>query len=201
VPTVTFVGGFNSPFVQAAGSNCGTTLDVGASCQVNISFTPTAVQAYSGSVNVAATGATITPASAPLAGAGVATAATVSISPNPMTITLLSPVATPLDPGTLSLTGLVALTNTAAAGGASVAVSGVTVTNGSGTGTFAHDSFSGPDNCTGTSLAPGASCTVSVRYTVSANANRGGSHTGTIRFTDNASGSPQVGQLIGVPTP
>ena len=58
----------------------------------------------------------------------------------------------------------------------------------------------GTDNCTGTTLAPGASCTVGVRFTNVA-APRGPNRTGTIRFTDSATGSPQTGNLIGIATP
>ena len=114
-----------------------------------------------------------------------------SISPNPQTITL--------GPGVLSNTANVTLTNTAAAGGPSVTITAVAVTG-------AGASFSPPqawiftkgtDGCTGTTLAPGASCTVQARFTNL----RGGAtanHAGAITFTDNATGSPQSGVLTGV---
>jgi hypothetical protein len=206
VPTVAFTGG-NSAFAIAASSTCTSTLAVGASCQVNVTFAPTAVQAYSSGVNVTATGATITPATnptVPLTGAGVASRATVSISPNPLTITLDSVTTNPLDPADYTLTSLVTLTNTCTAPAtcSGVSVTGFVVASTGGPGAFTDGPLAGPDNCTGATLPPGGSCSVSVRFTVSPTAARGGANgTGTITFTDTASGSPQVGQLIGVLTP
>jgi hypothetical protein len=52
------------------------------------------------------------------------------------------------------------------------------------------------NTCTGAMLAPGQACTVRVRFS-SFLAARGVDRLGTISFTDNATGSPQVGQLIG----
>jgi hypothetical protein len=115
----------------------------------------------------------------------------VSISPNPQTITLT--------PGVLSNTANVTLTNTAAAGGASVTVTAVAVT-GAGASLFPPQLWAftkGTDGCTGTTLLPGGTCTVQVRFT---NARLGAApnHTGAITFTDSATGSPQAGVLTGV---
>jgi hypothetical protein len=203
-------GGIVAPFSRVTtgtfpvnAPNCGTTLAVGASCSVGVAFAPTAVQAYSANMTVtAANGAVISPLPVALTGAGVTGRATVSIAPNPLTIALDSPTNTPTSPNLYSQTGIVTLKNTAAAGGSSVAVTSVTVNNTGGPGSFTKGQLAGPDNCTGTNLAPGASCTVSVRFSVSPNATRGGANgTGTINFTDTALGSPQQGQLIGVLTP
>ena len=60
--------------------------------------------------------------------------------------------------------------------------------------------LSDPDTCTGSNLAPGASCTVTVRFTNLFGA-RGTNRTGTVIFTDTATGSPQSGNLIGFATP
>ena len=56
------------------------------------------------------------------------------------------------------------------------------------------------DNCSGTVLAPQASCTVTVRFT-NLLSPRGTNRTGTISFTDNGASSPQSGSLIGFATP
>jgi hypothetical protein len=45
-------------------------------------------------------------------------------------------------------------------------------------------------------VPPGGNCTVSVRFT-NTSAAVGVDRTGTITFTDNATGSPQSGALIG----
>src|SRR5499427_7770795 len=52
--------------------------------------------------------------------------------------------------------------------------------------------FAGSGTC-GSSVAPGASCTISVKFTPTA----AGSRTGTLTLTDNASGSPQTVLLTG----
>ncbi len=52
--------------------------------------------------------------------------------------------------------------------------------------------FSGVGTC-GSSVAPGASCTISVKFTPTA----AGTRTGTLTLTDNASNSPQVISLTG----
>jgi hypothetical protein len=117
---------------------------------------------------------------------------TVSITPNPLTITLSS--------GSATGTGVVTLTNTQPLGGASVNVATVAVAApGSGfiTWSLVVDPIGANANtCTGATLAPGQTCTVRVRFS-SLLAARGVDRLGTITFTDNATGSPQVGQLIG----
>jgi hypothetical protein len=136
---------------------------------------------------VAYTGATVTGSPVSISGTGVATRATVSITPNPLTITLPT--------GTASGTGTVTLTNTAAAGGSDVTVTNI-ATSGGSILTYFFNIVAGSDTCTGTALAPGASCTVGVRFTNVLSA-RGVNRAGTITFTDTATGSPQSGALIG----
>ena len=147
---------------------------------------------FAGSLAVAYTGATVTGSPVSLSGSSVASRGTVSITPNPLTITLAT--------GVLAGNGTVTLTNTTAAVGSSVAVTGATLASpGSGLlSWFFSDStlLGGADNCTGTNLAPGATCTVVVEF-VNTFAPRGVDRTGTITFTDTGSGSPQAGSLIG----
>jgi len=193
------VTGFAAPFTRittgtfpAGAPNCGTALTAGASCTIKVQFAPTANQAYSGSLTVTATGATVTGSPVALSGTG-ANPATVGISPSPLTITLPR--------GSGSGTGIATLTNTAAAGSASVTVSNVSVSGGSlFTYFFLVGPLAGPDNCTGTTLAPGASCTVTVRFT-NVGSTRGTNRAGTITFTDTGAGSPQNFGLIGFATP
>jgi hypothetical protein len=174
-----------SPRFTRSGGTCGTTLAVGANCTVGVVFSPNAATAFNGSLTVAYTGATVTPTPVSLTGTGVATRGTVAISPNPLTITLPS--------NSLSGNGVVTLTNSAASG-SSVAVTNVGVTGGS---LFSGYFFlKGTDNCAGTNLAPGASCTVTVSFT-NLFATRGVDRAGTITFTDTATGSPQSGGLVG----
>jgi hypothetical protein len=85
----------------------------------------------------------------------------------------------------------VTLTNTAAAGGSNVSVTNVSAA-GSG---LIWAWTKGTDACTGSTLAPGASCTVQATFTRLGSA---GTHTGSITFTDTGAGSPQSGVLTGV---
>jgi hypothetical protein len=197
--TYTFGGGTPQPFTRVitgafpgGAPNCGATLAVGAACTVKVQFAPATAVAFSRTLTVAGTGATVTPTPVTLTGTGVAARATVSIVPNPLTITLPS--------GNITGTGTVTLTNTAPAGtGASMTVSGVNATGGSLMTFFFNDVF-GSDACTGTTLAPQASCTVLVRFTNVASP-RGVNRAGTITFTDNAATATQSGALVGFATP
>jgi len=146
-----------------------------------------AAVASNGTLTVAYTGATVTPPTVALTGTGVATRATVSISPNPLTITL--------PPGSATGQGTVTLTNTAAATGSQLTVTSIAVSGGTVL-TYLFNAVAGQDHCTGATLAPGASCTVGVRFTNVLSA-RGVNRAGTITFTDNATGSPQTGNLVG----
>jgi hypothetical protein len=191
--TFTFGGGSPQPFTRATlaqggGGSCGTTLAVGGSCTFNVVFTPGSATSFSRTLTVSYTGATVTGSPVTLTGTGVANRATVSITPNPLTIVLAS--------GQGNGTGTVTLTNTAPGGGAQVAVSNVTVFGGLIVDYF-FNAVPGQDNCTGAVLAPGGSCTVGVRFTNVFAPRNGSNRTGTIRFTDNAAGSPQSGSLIG----
>jgi len=127
-------------------------------------------------------------------GGGGGGTGTVSITPNPLTITLPA--------FSVTGTGVVTLTNTQPTGGASVTVTNVAVAAASaGSGLFTWSLVIDPsgtnaNTCTGTTLTPGQTCTVRVRFT-SLLAARGVNRLGNITFTDNATGSPQVGQLIG----
>ncbi|HXK02474.1 MAG TPA: choice-of-anchor D domain-containing protein [Verrucomicrobiae bacterium] len=189
--TSTLTGGTftaTAPFhVIGTGTTCGGTLAVGGSCTVAVDFAPTAAVASNGTLTVAYTGATVTPPTVTLTGTGVATRATVSVSPNPLTITLSS--------GTITGTGTVTLTNTAPATGSQMTVTNVAVSGGSPV-TYIFNAVLGQDHCTNATLAPGASCTVGVRFT-NVLSPRGVNRAGTITFTDNATGSPQTGNLVG----
>ena len=191
--TFTLGGGTPQPFTRATtaqggAGTCSATLAAGASCTYNVVFTPGTAVSFSRTLTVSYTGATMSGSPVTLTATGVINRATVSISPNPSTIVLSS--------GQLSGTETVTLTNIAPTGGAQAAVTNVSVSGGSLIDYF-FNAVSGQDNCTGAVLAPGGSCTVGVRFTNVFATRNGSNRTGTIRFTDNANGSPQSGQLIG----
>jgi hypothetical protein len=173
----------------AAGGTCGGTLTAGSTCTINVVFSPTATGLVNATLTIAGSVA-VTGSPVSLSGTGTAPA-TVSISA--LTITLPT--------GSSTGTGTVTLTNTAPAGGASVQVTSVAVSGGSLlTYLFTNGVAAGPDTCTGATVAPGGTCTVSVRFTNIRSA-RGTNRAGTITFTDTGAGSPQTGPLVGFATP
>jgi hypothetical protein len=193
---VAFGGGTPQPFSRpnfGAGGTCGNTLAVGASCTINVVFAPTTAVAFTRTVTVTYAGATITPASVTLTGTGVTARATAAVTPNPLTITLPT--------GVLSVTGTgtATLTNTAPAGGAQLLVTNVTTTGGT-LGTYFFNVVAGGDTCSGTALAPAASCTVNVRFT-NVGSPRGTNRAGTINFALSGGGPATTGALVGFATP
>ena len=202
----TFGGGTPQRFSRPTGTAGGTcpasgaaTLAVGASCTINVVFAPTNQTAYSRTLTVAYTGATVEPAVVTLTGTGVANRAAVSVAP--LTITL--PTGTDTDTGAIILTNAAPQDGT----GANLTVSNVAITsggigNGGSFGTYFFNLVSGQDACTGQALPPGGTCTVGVRFT-NTGAPRGVNQTGTISFTSNGTPSPAPGttDLTGFATP
>ena len=181
--TFTFGGGTPQPFSHPGGSGgvCGATLAVGASCSYTVRFAPSTAVAFSRTLTVAYTGATVTNSPVTLTGTGVATKAAVTVTS--LTITDAT--------GTLTKSGTVTFTNATATGGSDVAVTNVAVSGAGLIWAFTK----GTDGCTGTNLAPGASCTVQVNFTRLGSV---GTHTGAITFTDTGAASPQAGVLTGI---
>jgi sugar lactone lactonase YvrE len=157
-------------------NNCGSSLAASATCTITVTFTPASAGSLSAAISVA-DNATGSPQSATLTGTGTAPQAV--LSPNPLAFpnTLVGTPATAL-PMTLSNPGTAALTIT------SISVTG---TNAS--------SFGETNNC-GSSLAAGATCTITVTFTPASAA----SLTAAISVADNATGSPQSATLTGTGT-
>src|SRR5439155_10223848 len=124
-----------SAFAQT--HTCGSSLAAGASCTINVTFTPAASSTMSATLTVADS-ATGSPQTAALTGAGVTS--TVSLSPASLTFANQAV-------GTTSPAQFSTLANS---GTTTITVSGETIR-----GDFA---FAGLGTC-GTSLAPGTSCT------------------------------------------
>jgi uncharacterized repeat protein (TIGR01451 family) len=119
-----------------------------------------------------------------LTGAFTVLAPTDSIAPSPLTVSVT---------GVSSNTGTVTVTNTAT-NGASLLItadtSPVPAKNGDGSlTTWYFQTLS--DNCVGANLAPGASCTVQVKFT-NITQPSGSNNSVTMTFTDNASGTQSV---------
>lgn len=171
---ITITGPNATSFSQS--NNCGASLAAGATCNVTVTFMPTATGSLTASLSLA-DNATGSPQTVALTGAGTAPQAV--LSPNPLAFpsTLVGTAATAL-PMTLSNPGTAALTIT------SISVTG---TNAS--------SFGQSNNC-GASLAAGATCTVTVTFTPTSVASLAAS----ISVVDNATGSPQAAAITGTGT-
>jgi hypothetical protein len=154
-------------------NNCGPSLGVGASCTINVSFKPTNTGTRSGTLSVT-DNASGSPQKASLTGTGVASA--VNLAPTSLNFGKI-PV------GTTSAPKSVTLSNT---GTGILLISSVALT-----GPNPAD-YAQTNNCGG-SVAPGASCTITITLTPAATGNRNA----TLAITDNAPKSPQNVSLTG----
>jgi hypothetical protein len=157
--------------------NCVGSVAAGASCSINVTFTPTAAGSGTGSVTIA-NNLTASPLAVPLSGTGIAATPIASLSASSLTFTSQMVGSTSAAQGlTFGNTGNAPLT-----------ISSLVVV-----GTNASD-FAETDNCGG-SVAAGASCTINVMFAPTAT----GTRTGTVNITDNATNqpSPQTVTLTG----
>ncbi len=157
--------------------NCGTGLKVGGSCVLSVSFAPTATGTITGTVTVL--DSVGSPQTASLTGTGTSGGPAVTLSPT--SLTFPTQVF-----HTTSAAQNVTLTNS---GTSTLALTSFTIL-----GTNSGD-FSQTNTC-GTTLAPGASCTISVTFTPLAKNAR----TASLSIADNATGSPQTVALSGTGT-
>jgi FG-GAP-like repeat/Abnormal spindle-like microcephaly-assoc'd, ASPM-SPD-2-Hydin/Divergent InlB B-repeat domain len=169
--------------IAIAGSNagdfsqthtCTSSLAVGASCTISVSFKPTASGTRTAAVSITDNAAG-SPQKIALSGSGT----TAKLSPTSL---IFGTVAI----GVTSAAKTVALTN--------LAVTSLPITGISITGTNAGD-FSQTHTCT-SSLAAGASCIINVIFKPTAS----GTRTAALSVTDNAAGSPQKVPLSGIGT-
>jgi hypothetical protein len=162
--------------------NCPASLGAGASCTINVTFSPTAAQAYGGSITITGSGGTNV--SIALSGTGGAAAA-----PN-----------VTASPGSLSFGG-VTVGSTSSAQTVTVSNTGSTAATGVSVGA-APAGFARTTTCTAT-LGAGASCTISVTFSPTAAQGYGGNIaiTGSggtnvsvsLSGTGSATASPNVG--------
>jgi hypothetical protein len=132
-------------------NNCSSILATGASCTAQVTFTPTAGGLRNGSLNVQSGNSTLT---ANLTGTGGVATATLS----PTALSFGSQLV-----GSTSAAQAVALSNT---GNIALTIANIAVN-----GDFAQS------NTCGTTLAPGAACTISITFTPAARFTRTGSLT------------------------
>jgi hypothetical protein len=170
ITSIIITGTNSSDFTQT--NNCGTSVLAGGSCNITVTFTPTATGTGAAAVSIS-DNALGSPQALALSGVGVLPAVTLS----PSRITFATQVVF-----TSSKPETVALTNT----GAGI----LNITKIAATGQF------GQTSTCGSTLAPGANCTITVTFKPTAK----GTLTGSISITDNAPGSPQKVPLTGTGT-
>lgn len=164
--TLTFSGFTITPssFVQT--NTCGTGIAAGATCAVSLTYTPTGTTEATGTLSIA-DNASGSPQTVSLTGNTTA----LTISPTSLTTFSVT-----------TLTGAVTLSNS---GSSAITISSIAVSTGS-------SNFSETNTC-GTSLAGGATCTITVTFTPPSS----GTVTGVLTITDSAPSSPQTVSLAG----
>jgi len=172
--SIALTGANPGDFAQT--NTCGSSVGAGASCTISVTFDPTAGGSRSASVSFT-DNANGSPQSLSLGGTG--TSATASLSTSSLSFGNQSVNTTS---GVLTAT----LTN---GGNAALSLSSIALT-GANPGDFAQT------NTCGSSVAAGASCTISVTFDPAAT----GSLSASVSFTDNANGSPQSLSLSGTGT-
>jgi len=153
-------------------NNCPATLASGNSCSVQVVFTPTAQGTRTGTLSVSANFTGAAP-SASLTGQGGAAIAAVS----PGSLVFGNQLV-----HTTSAAQVVTLSNT---GDLPLQISGISITQ-----TFGD--FAQTNNCA-SSLAPGASCSISVTFTPLGS----GARSGTLVFSTNTTGTAPIVSLSG----
>jgi hypothetical protein len=158
------------PFAQT--NNCGTSLPAGASCTMNLTFTPQALGPQSGTLTVT-DDATGSPQIVPLSGSGVS-----PMIPNPSSLNFGNQTV-----GITSFPLTSTLTNVG-----NIAVSVISIVIGGAN----SSAFAQMNNCPA-SIPPNASCTISVTF--SPTMLQG--YSASLTITDSAPGSPQIVPLTG----
>jgi|HubBroStandDraft_6_1064221.scaffolds.fasta_scaffold15390_2 hypothetical protein len=155
-------------------NNCGPSLKPGASCTVNVTFSPTATGLQQGTLTITDSTRT-SPQAVPLTGIGVNGS---FLTPYPGRVNFA-----PQAVGTKSAPSAVMLVNT---GNASLSLTSIGIA-----GANSSD-FNQNNNC-GISLPAGGSCIVNTTFTPSAE----GTRIARLSVNDTATGSPQVVALAG----
>ena len=156
-------------------NSCGSSIAAGGSCAVQVSFSPTAANAYSANLTVSSN-ATNSPLTVALTGTGTTTASA-TLTASPTSVSLGSEAV-----GSTSAAHTVTITNT---GTAAATISSVA----------AGAPFGETNTCAAT-LAAGASCTASVTFTPTSS----GAASGTLTVASNATDSSLTVALSGTGT-
>jgi 6-phosphogluconolactonase (cycloisomerase 2 family) len=179
--SITVAGDSTGSFSET--NNCSTVLAAGASCQVAVSFTPSASGVLQAALQIA-DNAPGSPQSVSLSGVG-----TSPITPQPQVTLSAGSLSFPSQTqGTASTPQVITLTNS---GNAALHVSGITLA-----GTFAKD-WSETQTCTAAAIATQGTCTISVTFSPSDN----GILSAELSVADDAPSAPQTINLYGNAVP
>jgi hypothetical protein len=176
IATISFTGTNAADFSQT--NTCGATLAAGASCSINVIFTPSTTTSESATLSISDSDST-SPQSVSLTGTGTPAPAAVFVSPATLSFGNQT-VNTSSSPQTATLTNNSAGT--------------LTITGISFTGTNAAD-FSQTTTC-GATLATAANCTISVTFKPTTT----GAESATLSIADSDASSPQTASLTGTGT-
>ena len=176
ISQVSIGGATGGAFSQT--NTCGTSLAAGASCAITIGFSGTGVGSYVAALQVA-DNAPSTPQAVTLSG-------TVTAASAPAATLTPASLAFSTTTGTTSPTQNATLTNT---GHAPLTITGISLTGANSA------SFASTNTC-GSTLAAGASCTISMTFDPTST----GTDAATLSVSDNAPDSPQTSSLTGVAT-
>jgi hypothetical protein len=167
VNSISFSGGSPANFNQT--NTCGTSVANGGSCTINVTFTPSSTGAFSSTLEIADS-ASNSPQTVSVSGTGV-TAVTLSSTSLSFGTVFIGSSST-ASPVTLTNNQSISLTNI------SISVS--------------SPSFTQVNTC-GTSIGPGAKCTITVTFSPKS----AGALTGAVSISDSGSNSPQSISLKG----
>jgi hypothetical protein len=169
ITSITASGDFSLTTTATSCPYTGGTMPAGATCTINVIFTPTATNTRTGDLAISYIGAG-SPLSVPLTGVGIVSA--VNVSPTSLTFSGQN-VGTESTPQPVTLLNI---------GSVQLTVDSVAVTSG----------FQQNNNCLPT-VAALASCTINVSFLPTAT----GPQTGTLTISDLAGNSPQTVALNG----
>jgi hypothetical protein len=176
---VAFTGTNASEFAET--DNCGGSVAAGASCAINVTFSPTATGTRTGTLNITDNSTSpSSPQTVALTGTGIPPAPIVSLSAT----SIIFPTQAL---GTSSAPQTVTLRN---AGAAILSIQTVLLA-GANSGDFAI--ASGSTCANGASVAPNASCVIQLTFTPTGL----GTRNATVGITDNAADSPETIGLSG----
>ncbi|HUI42604.1 MAG TPA: choice-of-anchor D domain-containing protein, partial [Terriglobia bacterium] len=177
VANIALRGANASDFAQT--NTCGTPITAGGSCAINVTFTPAASGTRSATLSITDNNNGISGSTQTVALEGSATVPLAALSPASLSFPSKNV-------GAASSVQQVKITNPG--------TETLTITSVAVGGTNSAD-FSETNNC-GSSLEAGGNCTAMVTFKPTAI----GSRAGTLRVTDNATGSPQTAALSGTGT-